>query len=198
MTDALSTTALVTGAGRGIGRAVARRLSEAGLRVALVARTEADLDATAAGCPSPTLRIAADVTDQTAVDAAFGEVERAWGPVGVLVASAGAGFSARLERTGDEDWYRMLELNLTAPFRCLRRAVPAMRTGGYGRIVVIASNAAQVGEPYVAAYAASKHGVLGLVRATSAELAADGNEAPTCWPRSASQSWMLSSTATAM
>jgi NAD(P)-dependent dehydrogenase (short-subunit alcohol dehydrogenase family) len=165
---------MVTGAGRGIGRAVARRLSEAGLRVALVARTAADLDEAAAACPSPTLRIAADVTDQATVEAAFGEVERTWGPVGVLVTSAGAGFSARVERTGDEDWYRMLELNLTAPFRCVRRAVPAMREQRYGRIVVIASNAAQVGQPYVAAYTASKHGVLGLVRATAAELATDG------------------------
>jgi NAD(P)-dependent dehydrogenase (short-subunit alcohol dehydrogenase family) len=166
--------ALVTGAGRGIGRAVAVRLSTAGLRVALVARTEADLAETAAACPSPTLRVAADVTDQAAVDAAFGEVEGTWGAVGVLVAAAGAGFSARLERTGDADWQRMLELNLTAPFRCVRRAVPAMRAERYGRIVVIASTAALVGEPYVAAYAASKHGVLGLVRAAAAELAADG------------------------
>lgn len=166
--------ALVTGAGRGIGRAVAVRLSTAGLRVALVARTEADLAETAAACPSPTLCVPADVTDQAAVDAAFGEVEGAWGPVGVLVAAAGAGFSARLERTGDADWQRMLELNLTAPFRCVRRAVPAMRAERHGRIVVIASTAALVGEPYVTAYAASKHGVLGLVRAAAAELAADG------------------------
>jgi NAD(P)-dependent dehydrogenase (short-subunit alcohol dehydrogenase family) len=68
----------------------------------------------------------------------------------------------------------MLELNLTAPFRCLRRAVPAMRARGYGRIVVIASTAARIGEPYLAAYAASKHGVLGLVRAAAAELAGTG------------------------
>ena len=166
--------ALVTGAGRGIGRAVALRLSAEGLRVGLVARTDDDLAATAADCPGPTLPIVADVTDPAALDAAFGEVERAWGDVGVLVAAAGAGFSARLERTGDDDWQRMLDLNLTAPFRCLRRAVPTMRANGFGRIVVIASNAAQVGEPYVAAYTASKHGVLGLVRSAAAELARDG------------------------
>src|SRR5262249_8690319 len=69
---------------------------------------------------------------------------------------------------------RMLELNLTAPFRCLRRAVPAMRARGYGRIVVVASTASRVGEPYLAAYTASKHGVLGLVRAAAAELAGTG------------------------
>jgi NAD(P)-dependent dehydrogenase (short-subunit alcohol dehydrogenase family) len=68
----------------------------------------------------------------------------------------------------------MLELNLTAPFRCIRRAVPAMRAAGWGRMVVIASSAARVGEPYVAAYTASKHGVLGLVRSAAAELARTG------------------------
>src|SRR5689334_8086730 len=88
-----------------------------------------------------------------------GRAEDEWGAVEVLVASAGAGFSARIERTSDADWNRMLELNLTAPFRCLRRAAPAMRAAGYGRIVVIASTASRIGEPYLAAYAASKHGV---------------------------------------
>ena len=92
----------------------------------------------------------------------------------VLVASAGAGHSARLDRTTDADWQRMLDLNLTAPFRCIRRAVPAMRAAGWGRVVVIASSAARVGEPYIAAYTASKHGVLGLVRSAAAELARTG------------------------
>jgi NAD(P)-dependent dehydrogenase (short-subunit alcohol dehydrogenase family) len=68
----------------------------------------------------------------------------------------------------------MLDLNLTAPFRCLRRAIPRMRVSGYGRIVVVASVAAKIGEPYVAAYTASKHGVLRLVRSAAAELAATG------------------------
>lgn len=166
--------ALVTGAGSGIGRAAAIRLSRAGLRVVLAARSADALTATAAACPGPTLAIPADVTDQSAVDRLFSRAERDWGAVEVLVASAGAGYSARIERTTDDDWYRMLELNLTAPFRCLRRAVPAMRAGGYGRIVVIASTASRIGEPYLAAYAASKHGVLGLVRAAAAELAGTG------------------------
>jgi NAD(P)-dependent dehydrogenase (short-subunit alcohol dehydrogenase family) len=68
----------------------------------------------------------------------------------------------------------MLDMNLTAPFRCMRRAIPAMRATGHGRIVVVASTAARVGEPYIAAYAASKHGVLGLVRSAAAELASTG------------------------
>lgn len=166
--------ALVTGAGRGIGRAVAHRLSRQGLRVALVARHRAQLDETAAGCAGPALAVPADVTVPEQVEAAYAAVEQSWGPVEVLVAGAGAGHSARLDRTTDADWQRMLELNLTAPFRCIRRAVPAMRAAGWGRVVVVASSAARVGEPYIAAYTASKHGVLGLVRSAAAELARTG------------------------
>src|SRR3954470_21044607 len=125
------TIALVTGAGRGIGRAVAQRLSAEGLRVALTARGGDQLQETAAGCAGPTLVRPADITDPAALEDVFAAVEREWGPVAVLVANAGAGHSARLERTSDTDWQRMLELNLTAPFRCLRRAVPAMREAHY-------------------------------------------------------------------
>ena len=166
--------ALVTGAGRGIGRAVALRLSRGGLRVALTARSRDQLDAVAAECPGETLVQPADITEPNAVDAVFDAVEQEWGPVDVLVANAGTGHSARLERTTDADWQRMLDLNLTAPFRCLRRAVPAMRAARHGRIVVIASDASRIGEPYIAAYSAAKHGVLGLVRSAAAELAGDG------------------------
>ncbi|MDQ6850911.1 MAG: SDR family oxidoreductase [Actinomycetota bacterium] len=166
--------ALVTGAGRGIGRAVAQRLSAEGLQVALTARNEAELTAVADACPGDTLTVAADITDAAEIERIFAEVERSWGPVDVLAANAGSGHSARLDRTTDADWQRMLELNLTAPFRCMRRAVPAMRTAGYGRIVVVASIAAKIGEPYIAAYTASKHGVLGLVRSAAAELATTG------------------------
>ena len=170
----MSRVALVTGAGSGIGRAAAIRLSQAGLPVVLASRGADALAVTAAACPGPTLAIPVDVTDPSAVDRLFDRAEHDWGAVEVLIASAGAGFSARIERTGDADWNRMLELNLTAPFRCLRRAVPAMRARGYGRVVVIGSTASRIGEPYLAAYAASKHGVLGLVRAAAAELAGAG------------------------
>jgi NAD(P)-dependent dehydrogenase (short-subunit alcohol dehydrogenase family) len=168
------TVALVTGAGRGIGRAVAHRLAADGHRLALTARSADELEQTAAACSGAPLVLPGDITEPATVDRVFGAVEERWGAVEVLVANAGAGHSARLERTSDADWQRMLELNLTAPFRCVRRAVPAMRAAGRGRIVVIASIAARVGEPYLAAYTASKHGVLGLVRAAAAELAGTG------------------------
>ena len=121
--------ALVTGAGRGIGQAIAERLSRAGLRVALTARSEDELAATAARCPGPALVLPADITSGAAVDEVFAGVERAWGPVAVLVANAGAAFSARLEKTPDSEWQRLLDINLTAPFRCVRRAVPGHAGG---------------------------------------------------------------------
>jgi 3-hydroxybutyrate dehydrogenase len=166
--------ALVTGAGRGIGRAVAQRLSREGLRVALSARSAGELAETASSCSGPTLVLPRDLTDPTAPDELVAAVAREWGPVGVLVANAGAGVSARVEKTSDDDWQRMLDINLTAPFRCLRAVIPAMRAAGAGRIVVIASIAAKSGDPYISAYTASKHGVLGLVRSAAAELATSG------------------------
>ncbi len=168
------TVALVTGAGRGIGRGAALRLSAAGYRVALTARSEDELGEVAAGCEGDTLVLPADLTEASAVDDLFDAVEREWGRVGVLVANAGAGTSARVEKTTDAQWQQMLELNLTAPFRCIRRAVPGMRDAGWGRVVVIASVTAKTGEPYLSAYTASKHGVLGLVRSAAAELATSG------------------------
>jgi NAD(P)-dependent dehydrogenase (short-subunit alcohol dehydrogenase family) len=166
---------LVTGAGRGIGAAVARRLSAEGHSVALTARSADELTAVAGELPGPSLVVPADLTDAGAADAVLGRVEQEWGgPVEVLVLNAGAGTSAPLARTSDEDWARMLELNLTAPFRLLRRAVPGMVDGGWGRVVAVASIAAKRGEPYISAYTASKHGLLGLVRSAAAELATTG------------------------
>jgi NAD(P)-dependent dehydrogenase (short-subunit alcohol dehydrogenase family) len=112
--------------------------------------------------------------DPTAPDAAVTAVEEAWGGLSVLVANAGAGSSAPIARLSDEVWAQQLELNLTAPFRAVRRSVPGMVERGWGRLLVVASMAAKRGEPYLAAFCAAKHGVLGMVRATAAELATTG------------------------
>jgi NAD(P)-dependent dehydrogenase (short-subunit alcohol dehydrogenase family) len=166
---------LVTGAGRGIGAAVAQRLSAEGHSVALTARSGDELSALAAQLRGPSLVIPADLTDPAAADAVLSRVEQEWGgPVEVLVLNAGAATSARLARTTDEDWARMLDLNLTAPFRLLRRALPGMVEQGWGRVVAVASIAAKRGDPYVSAYTASKHGLLGLVRSAAAEVATKG------------------------
>jgi NAD(P)-dependent dehydrogenase (short-subunit alcohol dehydrogenase family) len=166
-------TCLVTGASRGIGAAVAARLADDGHRVALLGRDAGALEAVAATLPS-SLVVPADVTDPEQAEAAFARVEEEWGPVEVLVSNAGTGAAAPLAQTSDELWARMIELNLTAPFRLIRRAVPAMVDGGWGRIVVVASVVAKRGESRVAAYTAAKHGALGLVRAAAAELARTG------------------------
>lgn len=165
---------LVTGASQGIGAAVARRLSAEGHRVALTARRRDALEEVAADLPGDTMVLPADLSRPETADELLSAVEERWGSIELLVANAGASSSAPLARTTDEDWSRMLELNLTAPFRCVRRAVPAMVAAGYGRVVVVASVTALVGQPYIAAYTASKHGVLGLVRSAAAELAGTG------------------------
>lgn len=167
-------TCLVTGAGRGIGAAIAQALSADGHRVALLGRNPAALDRLATELPGETLTVTADVTDPAAVEAGFEKIERHWGSVEVLVSNAGSGAAAPLTDTSDEAWAAMLELNLTAPFRLIRRALPAMATQNWGRIVVVASVVAKRGEPQVAAYTAAKHGVLGLVRAAAAEYARTG------------------------
>ena len=169
----MSRTCLVTGASRGIGAAIAARLAADGHRVALLGRDPAALAAVAGSLPS-SLVVPADVTDPAAVEAAVARVEGEWGPVEVLVSNAGTGFAAPLVDTTDGDWARMLELNLTAPFRLVRRVLPAMTERGWGRIVVVASVVAKRGESQVAAYTAAKHGVLGLVRAAAAEVARTG------------------------
>jgi NAD(P)-dependent dehydrogenase (short-subunit alcohol dehydrogenase family) len=170
----VSRTCLITGAGRGIGRAVAVRLAEQGHRVVLTARNRDELDETAKLCGGSTLVVPADLVAQGTVDDVFAMAEDEFGPVEILVANAGAGNSAPIARITDRDWQRMLDLNLTAPFRCIRRAVPSMVDAGYGRVVVVASVASKRGEPYIAAYTAAKHGVLGLVRSAAAELARTG------------------------
>jgi NAD(P)-dependent dehydrogenase (short-subunit alcohol dehydrogenase family) len=167
-------TALVTGAGRGIGQAVAARLAADGFRVALTARSRDQLDETARLCGGETLVLPADMLDPATPDDVVSQVESAWGPVDVLVANAGAGESSPVARMSDEMWQRQIDLNLTAPFRCVRRVVPSMVDRQWGRIVVLASVAAKRGEPYIAAYSAAKHGVLGLVRSVAAELARTG------------------------
>jgi NAD(P)-dependent dehydrogenase (short-subunit alcohol dehydrogenase family) len=139
-----------------------------------VARDHEALAEVAASLPGESLVVPADMLDADAIESGFARVEEEWGPVEILVVNAGASMSAPLVGTSDEDWQRMLDLNLTAPFRCLRRALPAMTEAGFGRVVVVASVAGKVGSPRIAAYTASKHGVLGLVRTAAAEVAKTG------------------------
>ncbi len=161
--------ALVTGGGRGIGAAIARALSEDGARLTLIGRNKEALEKTA-GSLAMARVIEVDVVDPRAVNKAF---ELA-GAVDILVNNAGAAESAPVEKTDEDLWNRMLAVNLTGSFHCIKAALPAMRANGFGRIVNVASTAGLKGYAYVSAYCAAKHGLVGLTRAIAAETARDG------------------------
>lgn len=162
---------LVTGASRGVGAPIVEDLASSGHRIALTARTETDLVRTASTLNVDTMVIPADVTNRAAASLTIDQVVEQLGGLDVLVINAGEGVSAPITATDDALWERMIEMNLNAPFRYVRAVVPVMKKQGFGRIVVIASVASQMGAPYISAYTAAKHGVLGLVRSGAAELA---------------------------
>jgi NAD(P)-dependent dehydrogenase (short-subunit alcohol dehydrogenase family) len=166
--------ALVTGGGRGIGRAIALRLAREGFPVALAQRTAAQAEATAAAIQASggrAMALALDVTDPEAVARAVERVTEALGPVGVLVNNAGIAESAPFLKTDLALWERHLRVNATGPFLLTRQVLPGMLEAGWGRIVNVASLAGLVGAPYVSAYTAAKHALVGLTRALAAELA---------------------------
>jgi 3-hydroxybutyrate dehydrogenase len=164
--------ALVTGGGRGIGAAIAAALVAQGARVTLLGRDLALLDRTAAGLGVETGVVQADVADEAQVLTAFAAARTRAGDVHILVNNAGQAASAPLSKTDGELWQRMLSVNLTGAYHCTRAALPAMLAAQYGRIVNVASTAGLTGYAYCAAYCAAKHGLIGLTRALSRELAA--------------------------
>jgi NAD(P)-dependent dehydrogenase (short-subunit alcohol dehydrogenase family) len=166
--------AVVTGAARGIGAAIARALSEARVRVTLTGRHEATLASFAATLPAETCCVVADVSDEAQVARAFAQARERWGPVTVLVNNAGQAETAPLRKMTLALWNRMLAVNLTGTMLCSQAALADMLDAGYGRIVNVASTAALRGFRYGTAYAASKHGVLGLTRSLALEVAGRG------------------------
>ena len=169
--------AVVTGAGRGIGEAVARALAGAGASVVVAARTREQIEAVAASLRDAgrtAYAIPCDVTDPDAVERLAREAVERLGHVDILVNNAGGAGSAPLHRLTLEDWNRLFTLNATSAFLCTRAFAPAMAERGWGRIVNIASVAGLMGARYIAAYAAAKHAVVGFTRAVAAELAASG------------------------
>lgn len=168
--------AVVTGGGSGIGAAIARALLNAGARVTLVGRDVAKLEAQRRelGVSDAIHCAAADVTQPGAVERAFASAREALGHIEVLVNNAGQAQAAPFGKTDLSLWQRMLDVNLTGTFLCTQAALPAMIERGFGRIVNVASTAGQIGYPYVTAYCAAKHGVIGLTRALALETATTG------------------------
>jgi NAD(P)-dependent dehydrogenase (short-subunit alcohol dehydrogenase family) len=169
--------ALVTGGGRGIGRAIVLRLAKDGLRVAIAARTAAQIEDTAEAARASgaaTLGVVLDVTDAVGVAEAVRRTAIELGPIDVLVNNAGIAESAPLARTEPELWERHLRVNATAPYLLARAVLPGMLERRWGRIVNIASLAGLYGSPYVTAYTASKHALVGFTRALATEVAGRG------------------------
>ncbi len=166
--------ALVTGAARGIGAAIARGLAADGALVTLLGRQAEPLQALAAELAGAVQCVVADVGEPAQVQAAFEKARERFGGVDILVNNAGQAGSAPFTKTSLELWQRMLQVNLTGSFLCTQAALPHMLEAGWGRIVNIASTAGLRGYAYVPAYVASKHGVVGLTRSLALEVARKG------------------------
>ena len=165
--------AVVTGAGRGIGRSIALALARAGADVAVTARTHLEIEQLVAeiqtiGCRS--LAVSCDVTDPEQVTHMATTFIEGLGGIEILVSNAGNAGSHKFSNHPDELWHRMLSINLTSVYYVTKAFVPALIEQRYGRIINIASIASRAGGSYIAAYTAAKHGVLGLTRALAVEL----------------------------
>ena len=173
--NTLSKTALVTGAARGIGLAIASRLAADGARVALLDLDGAAADAAAKKVGGGAIALAADVTKASEVDAAVSRVVQEWGRLDILVNNAGiTGRSFPIWELSDEDWRRVIDADLTSVFLCCRAAVKVMLRQGSGRIINIASIAGKEGNPTLVPYSAAKAGVIGLTKALAKEVCTRG------------------------
>jgi NAD(P)-dependent dehydrogenase (short-subunit alcohol dehydrogenase family) len=167
-----SSHALVTGGGRGIGRAIAAQLSHAGATVTVLGRNRAILDeVVAAGLAHAA--VVADVADQAAINAAIAEAA-ARQPIDILIANAGAAVSAPFAKSDAALFARMMDVNFMGVVHAAHAVLPGMKQRRHGRIVAIASTAGLKGYAYVSAYSAAKHAVVGLVRSLALELAISG------------------------
>jgi NAD(P)-dependent dehydrogenase (short-subunit alcohol dehydrogenase family) len=177
MNDKLTTFAdrhaVVTGAGRGIGAAIAAALAAEGVRVSLLGRDTARLAQVSdeLGGASRAAPVAVDVADAKSVHDAFATARQHFGPVHILINNAGRAASAKFTDTDPTAWNAILGVNLTGTYLCTRETMPDMLQLGFGRIVNIASVAGLRGAAYISAYAASKHAVIGLTRSLALEFA---------------------------
>jgi NAD(P)-dependent dehydrogenase (short-subunit alcohol dehydrogenase family) len=164
--------ALVTGASRGIGAAIARRLLDEGARVTLLGRQVATVRELAQKFgDNNAYAVTADVSDSTQMQAAVQSASNHFGAIDILVNNAGQAASAPVHKMDDAVWQTMLSVNLTGTYNGIRHVLPSMMQRDFGRIVNIASVAGLKGYPYISAYSAAKHGVIGLTRSLALEVA---------------------------
>lgn len=161
--------ALITGGGTGIGAATAAHLHAAGATISVLGRRLEPLERTAKIVGGTAIQC--DVTDREAIDRAFGEARAANGPIAFLIVNAGIGDSAPFGRTTRESWDRIIATNLTSAFDCAQAALPDLTGREDGRMIFVASVAGLRGASYAAPYAASKHGMVGLMRSLAEEFA---------------------------
>lgn len=162
-------TALITGGGRGIGRAIAARLASHGARVVVAGRTVAELAEAAQATGGLALRM--DAADRASIAAALTELAARAGRIDILVNNAGVAESAPLDHTTDAMWDWMMAVNAGSAFALCRALMPPMIEAGWGRVVNLASNAGLTGYAYSSAYCASKHAMIGMTRALAMEVA---------------------------
>ncbi|MBS0246902.1 MAG: SDR family oxidoreductase [Proteobacteria bacterium] len=165
--------ALITGGGSGIGAAIARALAAEGASLSLVGRRKAPIEAIAKALPKASA-IVADITSGTECKAMAEAARAAHGAIDIVIANAGMAGSAPAAKIDAAHWQQMIGVNLTGSFNTVHAALADVTRQPGGRIVFVASTAGLKGYPYVAAYVAAKHGVVGLMRALSVELAAKG------------------------
>jgi NAD(P)-dependent dehydrogenase (short-subunit alcohol dehydrogenase family) len=164
---------LITGGGTGIGAAIARALSKEGAKLSLAGRRQAPLDAMVAEL-TDAVAIVADITHEVYCAAMVQAAQAAHGPIDIVIANAGAASSAPVAKIDLKAWQQAIDVNLTGAFLTVSATLADVTRAPGGRIVFIASTAGLKGYPYVAAYVAAKHGVVGLMKALSIELASKG------------------------
>ncbi|HEV2900983.1 MAG TPA: SDR family NAD(P)-dependent oxidoreductase [Pseudaminobacter sp.] len=173
MSDLSGQRALVTGGGSGLGAAIALALANAGASVVVSGRRMEPLEEMAAKSDRIS-GIVADMTDEASVRKLFERIAAEHGDLDIVVGNAGAAESAPFHRTGMDLWKKMLDVNLTGVFLTFQNALPGLMERKKGRLIVVASTAGLKGYPYVSAYSAAKHGVVGLTKSLALELAETG------------------------